>query len=378
MRRMSEDIDTLPSPRADDAHERAPSARTIAGQHSPRPKASLLWLIVLAALVAAAVALWRVYLIENGQSAAQAAARAELVARLDELARGADQRKRELDSLRSRVADADGVNKSVREELLGLGERSRHLEDAVANLAEQRQSGRDALAMNEAEFLLQIAQERLALFHDAAAAATAYKLADSALAAAEDPVFASVRQTIGAELQALDASKPLETQATLAALERVRAQLPALATEHAANADAAQPSRWQGFLAQFVHISHDTDLDATASRNVELTRALTAIDLRAAQAALLARDEAGYKAAVARARGGLAAGFDAQAAPTRAALAELDRLATQPLAPALPELGSALKELRNLRATRVLSQPAVKHAAPEAPAVAAPQSETGT
>jgi len=338
----------------------------------------LLWLIVLAALVAAAVALWRVYLIENGQSAAQAAARAELVARLDELARGADQRKRELDSLRSRVADADGVNKSVREELLGLGERSRHLEDAVANLAEQRQSGRDALAMNEAEFLLQIAQERLALFHDAAAAATAYKLADSALAAAEDPVFASVRQTIGAELQALDASKPLETQATLAALERVRAQLPALATEHAANADAAQPSRWQGFLAQFVHISHDTDLDATASRNVELTRALTAIDLRAAQAALLARDEAGYKAAVARARGGLAAGFDAQAAPTRAALAELDRLATQPLAPALPELGSALKELRNLRATRVLSQPAVKHAAPEAPAVAAPQSETGT
>jgi uroporphyrin-3 C-methyltransferase len=378
MRRMSEDIDTLPPPRADDAPERKPPVRTVPGQRPPRSAAGLLWLIALLALAAAGVALWRVYLIENGQSTAQAAARAELVARLDELTRGAEQRKRELDSLRSRVADADGVNKSVREELLGLGERSRHLEDAVANLAEQRQSGRDALAMNEAEFLLQLAQERLALFHDAAAAAAAYKLADSALAAAEDPVFASVRQTIGAELQALDASKPLETQATLAALERVRAQLPALATEHAANADAAQPSRWQGFLAQFVHISHDTDLDATASRDVELTRTLTAIDLRAAQAALLARDDAGYKAALARARGGLATSFDAQAAATRVALAELDRLASQPLAPALPELGSALKELRNLRATRVLSQPAGKHAAPDAPAVAAPQSETGT
>lgn len=375
---MSEDIDTLPPPRADDAPERKPPVRTVPGQRPPRSTAGLLWLIALLALAAAGVALWRVYLIENGQSTAQAAARAELVARLDELTRGAEQRKRELDSLRSRVADADGVNKSVREELLGLGERSRHLEDAVANLAEQRQSGRDALAMNEAEFLLQLAQERLALFHDAAAAAAAYKLADSALAAAEDPVFASVRQTIGAELQALDASKPLETQATLAALERVRAQLPALATEHAANADAAQPSRWQGFLAQFVHISHDTDLDATASRDVELTRTLTAIDLRAAQAALLARDDAGYKAALARARGGLATSFDAQAAATRVALAELDRLASQPLAPALPELGSALKELRNLRATRVLSQPAGKHAAPDAPAVAAPQSETGT
>ncbi|HEY0229750.1 MAG TPA: uroporphyrinogen-III C-methyltransferase [Dokdonella sp.] len=376
---MSEDLDTLPSSPAADVPERAPPVRAPLAARPSRGGTGLLWLIALAALLAAAGALWRVYLVEHGQSAAQAAARTELVARLDELTRSGEQRKRELDSLRSRLADADGVNKSVREELLALGERSRHLEDAVANLAEQRQSGRDALAMNEAEFLLQLAQERLALFHDAAAAAAAYRLADSALAAAEDPVFASVRQTIDAELRALDASKPLETQATLAALERVRAQLPALATQHAVSADAAQPSRWQGFLAQFVHISHSSDLDAASTRDVELTRTLTAIDLRAAQAALLARDDAGYKAALVRARGGLAAGFDAQAAPVQAALAELDQLASQPLAPALPELGSALKELRNLRATRALSRPATQQPAPDAPASAPPpQSETGT
>jgi len=45
-------------------------------------------------------------------------------------------------------------------------------------------------------------------------------------------------------------------------------------------------------------------------------------------------------------------------APRRKAdLAELDRLASAPLAPAVPELGSALRELRNLRATRALAQP---------------------
>jgi uroporphyrin-3 C-methyltransferase len=38
-------------------------------------------------------------------------------------------------------------------------------------------------------------------------------------------------------------------------------------------------------------------------------------------------------------------------------LAEIDRLAAAPLAPPLPELGSALRELRNLRATRALAQP---------------------
>lgn len=313
--------------------------------------------LALLALIVGGVALWRAYVVEHAQADAQAGLRSELAARIDDIARGEQQRKRDFESLRTRLADADGVNKAMREEMLGLGERSRHLEDAVANLAEQRLTGRDALALNEAEFLLGQAQERLALFQDAQAAIAAYKLADSALAAAEDPVFSSVRQTIGAELHALEASKPVETHAAMTALERVRAGLAGLPTERATSADAAPASRWQSFFAQFVRISHHSDADTGASRDVGLNRSLAAVDLRAAEVALLARDADGYKAALARARAGIVAGFDAQAAPTKDALAELDRIAAQPLAPALPELGSALKELRNLRATRALAQP---------------------
>jgi uroporphyrin-3 C-methyltransferase len=313
--------------------------------------------LALLALVVGGVALWRAYVSEQGQADVQASLRSDLAARLDEVARGEQQRKHDLDAMRARLTDADGINKAMREEMLALGERSRHLEDAVANLAEQRLTGRDALALNEAEFLLQQAQERLALFGDAQAAIAAYRLADSALAAAEDPVFSSVRQTINAELHALEASKPVETQAAIVALERVRAALPGLPTEHGAAAEAAPASRWQSFFAQFVRISHTDDADTGASRDVGLNRSLAALDLRAAEVALLARDADGYKAALARARVGIVAGFDAQAAPTRAALAEIDRFASQPLAPALPELGSALKELRNLRATRALAQP---------------------
>lgn len=366
---MSDDTDpALPAP----AVESPPSATESRGAATPAPRGGggLTALVALIALGVAGGALWFAYSLKQGQADAQTALRGDLQARVDELARGVEQRKRELDALKARLADADGVNKSVREELLGLGERSRHLEDAVANLAEQRMSGRDALAMNEAEFLLQLAQERLTLFHDAQAAIAAYRLADSALAAAEDPIFASVRQSIGAEQQALEASKPLEVQATLTALERLRGQLPALAKQTAA-AEAAPASGWQGFLSQFVRVSHSGE-DASAARDVGLTRSLTALDLRAAEAALLAGDAEAYAAALKRAREGLAAGFDADAAPTKEALAELDRLAAQPLAPALPELGTALKELRNLRATRALSRP------PAAPAVAAPPNEAGT
>jgi uroporphyrin-3 C-methyltransferase len=39
-------------------------------------------------------------------------------------------------------------------------------------------------------------------------------------------------------------------------------------------------------------------------------------------------------------------------------LSSIERLGATPLAPTLPELGTALSELRNLRTTRALSQPA--------------------
>jgi uroporphyrin-3 C-methyltransferase len=327
--------------------------------------AALATLIALAALILGAVALWRAIAVERGQGAAESALRNETSARLDELARNGEQRKRDLDALRTRLADTDSVNKSVREELLALGERSRHLEDAVANLAEQRLTGRDALALNEAEFLLQLGQERLGLFYDAQAALAAYKLADSALASAEDPVFASVRQTISAEMQALEAAKPLETRATIDALERIRASLATLpARSDSKSAASAQPtSRFAERVQQFVRVRTDTG-ELPGSRDLELSRSLAAIDLRAAEAALIARDPAAYATALTRARASIASAFDPSAPALKNDLAELDRLAAAPLAPALPELGSALRELRNLRATRALSQP---HPAAPAP-----------
>jgi len=349
---MSEDIGSTSPSAGRELAPRAPERTSAASR-----RGGLAWLAALAALLLAVVALWRVYALEHGTAARQAAAFDDLAARVETLSRTVDQRKRDFDGLRGRLADADEVNKSVREELLGLAERSRHLEDAVANLSEQRLSGRDALALNEAEFLLQQAQERLALFQDAPAATAAYRLADSALAATEDPVFASVRQTIGAERQALEAARPAETAATLAALAHLRDAVAGLPQHAAVARSTAQPSRWQGFIDQFVRISHSDGDDAFASHDVALTRSLLALDLRSAEAALLVRDADAYKAALARVRAGVDRSFDAGAAATTATLAELDRLAAMPLAPALPELGSALKELRNLRATRALAQP---------------------
>jgi uroporphyrin-3 C-methyltransferase len=349
----TEDAPSTPMVVADPAAQPAQKASVAAANRG----GWLVGLVALVALILAGFALWRVFVLERGQGDAQSALREETNRRIAEIARTGDERKRDLDTIRARVDDSDSVNKSVREELLALGERSRHVEDAVANLAEQRLTGRDALALNEAEFLLQLAGERLELFHDAQAAQAAYRLADSALAAAEDPVFAGVRQTISAEMRALESAKPLETNATLAALDRIGANLATLPPKTVATvAPAATPSRFEALLQQFVHISSDRDA-APQSRDIELTRSLAMIDLRAAEAALLARDPTAYTTALGRARAALAGSFDSNAAAVKENLAELDRLASAPLSPAVPELGSALRELRNLRATRALAQP---------------------
>ena len=288
-------------------------------------------------------------------------------AQISDLTQANQQLRRDVDSLRSRYKDAETMNRDIRGEVLSFAERSRALEDAVANLSDQRVNNRDAMALNEAEFILQLAGERLALFRDASGAMAAYRLADSALAAAEDPLFASVRQTIRAEMQALDAAKPMQTQATLTTLANLRGGLNSLPLKSnpagKTQPPTAQRSRLREILDQFVQIRRDDATPAFTVRNEQLTRSLIGIDLRAAEAALFARDQDGFDAALKRARSGIEATFDTDATAVRDSLTSLDTLAATPLAPALPELGTALSELRNLRTTRVLAQP--MHAQPK-------------
>ncbi len=315
-------------------------------------------LIALVAIIVAGIALWQAHRAEQGITQAGTALRGDFADHVEALQRTVDQRKREFDTLRARFADADSVDKGIRSELLSLSDRSRRLEDAVANLADQRVSGRDALAANEAEFLLQLGNERLKLFRDADGALAAYRLADSALASAADPAFTSVRQTIADEMHAVAAAKPADVTATLAALEHLRDGLAALPPrQHVAPAASAEsPSRVAKLFGRFVQIERDSGRDE-AARTPELDRALAGIDIRAAEAALLARDPAAWKAALARVRADLTGAFDAGDGNVKASVAVVDRLSQTPLAPSLPELGMALQELRNLRTTRALAQP---------------------
>ena len=345
----------------------APEQASVVPPRAQRSGGGAVLLLALLALGVAGFALWRTWELQRASEGSvdpQA-----LAARIEMLSHTVEQLRGNADTLRTRMDDTAKVDKSEREELLGLGERARLLEDAVANLADKRLSARDTLALDEAELLLLVGGERYAVFHDPGAAVGAYRAADGALAQVEDAAFSTVRQSISAEIEAFQGVAAADTARLAAKLTQLRAQLAQLPVQQQlAPAAAAEPdSRLWRVLGAFVQVHHANDAQTElARRDVGLARELITLDVRQAEAALLARNDMLYHATLASARAQLAA-FDAAAAPVVAVREALDALDKSVLAPPTPELtGTALKELRNLRATHALrAGAATRSAAPK-------------
>jgi uroporphyrin-3 C-methyltransferase len=347
--------DTMP----DTSLPAAPPAAPIAPARLRAGNGPVLLIAVLALIVAGYVA-WHQYA-QSGRDSAVNADAQHLGTQVEALSHSLEQLRGNADTLRARLEDGAKVDKSVREELLSLSERTRLLEDAVANLADKRLSGHDALVLNEAELLLSLGGERYTLFHDTAAAIATYRLADTALSQVEDAAFSTVRQSISAEMEALNSLQASDPGPLAIKLAQLRERVPLFpgVTRIAAPAPAAEESRLWRVLGAFVQVHHGDDVQAALSlRDAGLARELAILDLRDAEVALLARDDAHYRAALTSARSQLLA-FDASVPAVRAAQEELDTLAKAVLAPPPPTiLGAALKELRNLRATHALRAPA--------------------
>ena len=283
-----------------------------------------------------------------------------LRAQVDALTHEVAQLRSTTDTVRARLDDGEKVDKSMREQLLGLDQRAKLVEDSVANLADKRLSGHDALALDEAELLLTLGGARYALFHDAAAAKLAYGQADIVLSEIEDATFATVRQSVAAEIAALNEVQTGDGATATLQLAQLREQaLQWPAATNALAAPAREPeSRLARLFGAFVQIHHDDIAQTRAAMHApNLARELFLVDLREAEAAALARDDPRYHAALGSARAEFGAAFDAQVPAVAAAAAELETLDKARLAQPVPALlGTALKELRNLRATHALRE----------------------
>lgn len=333
----------------------------------PRPKAGGVALLAsVLALGAAGYALWSAG--ESQRALAELAKKAQAT----EGARSADATridtelaalKRDAQALARKVGDSEAGNTSVREELLGLGERAGMIEDALRSMAERRLQGQLALKVNEAEFLLRAGVERLKLFHDVAGAVDAYRLADQELSEIEDPVFAGVRQTIAAELKSIEQAGTLDRSTAMNRLDELATLAHELPTR-AQVRDAPQVPRTEGWLdkaeaalAQFVRVRR-LDAAEVALLNplyVDTAREALALEIGLAKAALAQGDDARFRASLEAAAQRAQNTFSVSDPTARRFRDGLAALRATPAPAALPELGRALTELRNLRATRTLA-----------------------
>ncbi|WP_426701102.1 uroporphyrinogen-III C-methyltransferase [Rhodanobacter sp. Col0626] len=345
-------------------------SRPAAARPTPRPRGggslALAVLLSLIAVGASGYIGWRQWQQEQ-DSAADSQGVAGLQQRVGTLETTLGNVNDQRSSLSQRLDDAAQVNRSLREELLGQAERTRHLEDAVAKLAEKSLSGHDAMLLDETESLLRMAGERYTLFHDAQGAAAAYALADHALSTVNDGAFSGLRQSINAEREALAKSQPASQASALQQLTALRGALATLplkpldTNDHATTTDAW--SRIGHALAGVISVQRDNGAPLAVA-DARFARELAALDLAQAQVALLAYDSKEYEAALQRVTSSLSTQFDGNAAAVQQARKTLDHLAGQLPLSAPVQLGAALVELHDLRAVHALSPAAGSTPAP--------------
>lgn len=329
------------------------------------------WLILLLAVAAAGLWFWdaqkRLAIAERGSDEWRQIA--------DELRGRQLEVDRELEGLRDRqrsidnkLSDSASGQRVLREEVLGIGERAAVLEDALNRLAQTRQEGAQAMLLDEAEFLLLTGQERLSLFRDAGAAARAFSLADAALGGLQDPVFAPLRLTLAQEISALNElpADPLPLART-----RINALLAALETlpvplRHA-GINAENPSRLLSLLGQLITVRRLDEAGAPVDpllRGAQLT--MLRLRLQLGLVALERGDATAWSTSLRAIEADLRSLFEATDSRVVAHLQAMAGLQTPASSPA--SVGTTLRELRGLRATRRLGsvQP------PSVPAAAAP------
>ncbi|HVE50945.1 MAG TPA: uroporphyrinogen-III C-methyltransferase [Casimicrobiaceae bacterium] len=239
---------------------------------------------------------------------------------------------------------------------------------ALEALYRELAPSRDDLALNEVEQILLIANQQLALAGNVSAALAGLQLADAKLARIDRPVLGPLRRTlardvdrlralpfidVGGIAQKLDQSVSLVDTLPLARDERLPAPKPT-------PLDQNEPA-WRRLVDDIVdELRSLVRLETSARPAAPLIAPGEAYFLRenlrlrlvSARIAILARQEASYKADVRTSREWLRQYFDTRTKPVQGVMATLDQMLAAPLPDDLPDLAASLDAVRTLKAAQ--------------------------
>lgn len=312
------------------------------------------WLLALLLLTAAAAGGWWWWSLRQAPAEAGPDLSPQaLDARLLEVEQATAALRRNQQGIEQRLSDTQARTGLLREEVLGVGQRAAIVEDNLREFTAQASEGAEALRLDEVELLLGLAQARLVVSGDTEGAIRSLALAQQALAPLTDPQYINLRQTIAQELAALRALPADPRDDAAGELDALEATLPRLSSR----APGAPPvageggSRWQHLLDAIVQVRPSSSQDLISPADRATGEATLALELALARTALERRDEAAFDASLQRIDQWLQRLY-ADDALLRERRERLRALADRTLAPALPDAGAALQQLRDLRRGR--------------------------
>lgn len=264
----------------------------------------------------------------------------------------------QLEGLRQSLQEQVAVSRSLQSATDAMHGRLLAAEAALAEARTREPDARGELDLAEVDYLLRLASERLQLFSDPLAADRALGLADSHLAAMDNPAYLGVRQAIAASRRELAAVDTPDDLGIAARLDSIQAAIPDLPFRTAAKAapdpaPAVEPGWWEklkGTFASLVTVRRSTEEEnrRISLEDKDYIRARMWLQAEIARLALMRRDEPAFRDALARLQASLAEWFDPADAAVSSLGATAAELAALDIAITWPDISGPWVELRAL------------------------------
>jgi len=239
---------------------------------------------------------------------------------------------------------------------------------ALETLYRDLAPSRDELALNEVEQILVLASQQLALAGNVQAALAAVQLADAKLSRLERPQWTPLRRSLARDIDALKAVPYVDVAGIAAKIDHALASVDALPLAKDERLPApprdkapAADTPWTRFLRDTwadlkslvrIEVSDRPAAPLIAPEQSYFLRENLRLRLLSARLALLARDDASFRADLVGANAWLRQYFDLRTKPVDALSATLAQLAATPMQSALPDLARSLDLVRTQRAGR--------------------------
>ena len=247
-------------------------------------------------------------------------------------------------------------------------------EAALTGLSSSELDAGGELDIAEVDYLLRLANERLQLFSDPAAAGQALELADMHLAALDNPMYLGVRQDIAAarrELAAVKIPDYLEISSQLDSLQTEIVTLPfrGAAPVSAGSAEAEGDGWWAKVKSVFSNLvtvrrSTEEENEKISLQDKDYIRQRVWLQLEIAHLSLMRRDQQAFRTSLNRVQESLSAWFDSNDDSYQTVKQGIDGLLALEVQVAVPDITAPWSTLRLIRASRSRPAPVLQQQIP--------------